>query len=140
MRLLLTAYCLLLSRGCQFFFQQLPLVKLGILTADAWQMLLPASIVTMLVAVFDVPRPRASAEHPTAKPVELIRRMLANSSREGEVVLDPFCGSGSTLVACELLGRRGYGMDIDPRYCDVAIDRWEAYTGSRARRIAGSSS
>ena len=84
--------------------------------------------------VIRVPRPKASAEHPTAKPVELIRRMLANSSNEGDAVLDPFCGSGSTLVAAEITGRRGYGMDVDPRYCDVAIHRLEHATGLEARK------
>ena len=68
------------------------------------------------------------------KPVELIRRCLANSSAEGDVVLDPFMGSGSTIMACEVTGRRGYGVEIDPRYCDVAVQRLEDLTGQRARR------
>jgi DNA modification methylase len=88
-------------------------------------------------SVIEVPRPRASPEHPTAKPVELIRRCLQNSSRRGDLVLDPFAGSGSTLVASELLGRRGYGVEIDPRYCDVAVARLEALTGKEARREPG---
>ncbi len=85
-------------------------------------------------SVIEVPRPKASADHPTTKPVELIRRLVANSSRSGQAVLDPFVGSGTTLVACELLGRRGFGMEIDPAYCDVALARLEAATGTRARR------
>jgi DNA modification methylase len=56
--------------------------------------------------VFEVPRPRVNADHPTAKPVALIEAMLTNSSKTGDVVLDPFLGSGSTLIACERLGRR----------------------------------
>jgi len=68
------------------------------------------------------------------KPVELVRRCLANSSVEGEVVLDPFCGSGSTLVAAELLGRRGYGIELDPAYCDVTIERLQELTGEAPRR------
>ena len=87
-------------------------------------------------SVIDVPRPVTSREHPTMKPVELIRRCLLNSSRETERVLDPFCGSGSTLIACELTGRRGYGTEIDPRYCDVVVRRFEDVTGKRAVREA----
>jgi len=91
-------------------------------------------------SVFEIRRPRASREHPTAKPVELIARCLANSSTEGDAVLDPFLGSGSTLLASERLGRRCFAAELDPRYCDVAIARWEAYTGSRARLVEGSPS
>ena len=85
-------------------------------------------------SVLEVPRPRASSTHPTMKPVELIRRCLKNSSKPGERVLDPFCGSGSTLVACEATGRRGYGMEIDPSYCDVVLARFKELTGEEARR------
>ena len=88
-------------------------------------------------SVLEVDRPAASPDHPTAKPVELIRRCLANSSRPGDAVLDPFAGSGSTLIAAEELGRRGYLVEIDPAYCDVVLDRWEAFTGERARRVRG---
>jgi len=83
--------------------------------------------------VLEVPRPSASREHPTMKPVELIRRCLANSSPPDGVVLDPFSGSGSTLVACELLGLKGRGVELDPRYCDVIIRRYEELTGQEAR-------
>jgi DNA modification methylase len=60
--------------------------------------------------------------------------MLRNSSRSGEIVLDPFLGSGSTLVAAEQLRRRCYGVDLDPRYVDVAVRRWEQLTGETAKR------
>jgi DNA modification methylase len=86
-------------------------------------------------SVLEVPRPSASREHPTAKPVELIRRCLENSSRRGDRVLDPFAGSGSTLVAACVLERWGYGMELDPRYCDVIVDRMERLTGHEATRI-----
>ncbi len=86
--------------------------------------------------VFEVPRPKASREHPTMKPPELVEIALRNSSRRREIVLDPFCGSGSTIVACERAGRRAYGIELDPRYCDVVIARYEALTGTRAERIA----
>lgn len=87
-------------------------------------------------SVIEVPRPASSREHPTMKPVELIRCCLANSSKEGDRVLDPFSGSGSTLIACELLGRRGCGMELDPSYCDVIVRRWEEITGREATREA----
>lgn len=84
--------------------------------------------------VFEVPRPKASREHPTAKPVELIAKLVTNSSTFGDAVLDPFLGSGSTLIACERLRRRSFGVEIDPAYADVAVARWERFTGRRARR------
>lgn len=83
-------------------------------------------------SVFEVPRPNASRDHPTAKPVRLIELMLRNSTRRGDVVIDPFAGSGSTLIACELLGRTFVGLELDPRYAQVIVDRWETYTGRRA--------
>jgi DNA modification methylase len=85
-------------------------------------------------SVLEVPRPAASREHPTMKPVELVRRLIANSSREGDVVLDPFAGSGSTLVAAHLSGRRCVSVELDPAYCDVIVDRFESLTGLTARR------
>jgi DNA modification methylase len=78
-------------------------------------------------SVFHVDRPARSAEHPTMKPVALIAAMLKNSSRRGDPVLDPFAGSGSTLIACESLGRRCLAVEIDPRYCDVIRRRHEEY-------------
>ncbi len=85
-------------------------------------------------SVMEVPRPASSAEHPTMKPVELIRRCLANSAPPDGVVLDPFAGSGSTLMACEMDGLQGRGMELDPRYCDVIIRRYEELTGQKAER------
>jgi len=85
-------------------------------------------------SVLEVPRPAASREHPTMKPVELVRRLIANSSREGDVVLDPFAGSGSTLVAAALSGRRCIAVELDPVYCDVIVARIERTTGVRATR------
>lgn len=81
-------------------------------------------------------RPSVSAEHPTMKPVKLIARLIRNSSKPGWTVLDPFGGSGSTLIACEQLGRRCLTMEIDPQYCDVIIARWERLTGLTAEREA----
>jgi len=74
------------------------------------------------------------ALHPTVKPLALISDILLDSTQRGDVVLDPFMGSGSTLIACEKLGRRARGMEIDPAYCDVIIRRWQRWTGLQARR------
>ena len=74
-------------------------------------------------SVFEIDRPTASDLHPTTKPVELIARMVANSSRPGELVYDPFCGSGSTLLAAHQLRRVGYGCEIDPGYVAVELER-----------------
>jgi DNA modification methylase len=73
--------------------------------------------------------------HLTEKPVELARRAIEYSSLPGEAVLDPFAGSGSTLVACEQTGRRAYLMEIDPLYCDVVVARFEAFAGTKADRV-----
>ena len=69
------------------------------------------------------------------KPIPLIARLIKNSSRSGESVLDPFGGSGSTLIACEQLGRKCFMMECDPHYADVIIDRWESLTGKTAELL-----
>jgi DNA modification methylase len=75
-------------------------------------------------SVFFHDRPARSAEHPTMKPVALIEAQLRNSSLRGDLVLDPFAGSGSTLIAAERLGRRCAAVELDPRYCDVIRRRY----------------
>jgi DNA modification methylase len=87
-------------------------------------------------SIFEIARPKASAEHPTMKPIELVGQMLKNSSKVGSIVLDLFGGSGSTLIACEKLDRRCFMMEIDEHYCDVIIKRWEQFTGKQAVFIA----
>lgn len=87
-------------------------------------------------SVLEVPCPKANRDHPTAKPVELISHLMANSSTFGDVVLDPFLGSGSTLIAAERLSRRAFGVEIDPTYVEIAIARWEAFTARRAKKEA----
>jgi DNA modification methylase len=66
------------------------------------------------------------------KPVALVARSIANSSRSGDLVLDPFLGSGTTLIAAEQLGRVCRGLELDPGYCDVIVARWEKFTGHTA--------
>lgn len=82
-------------------------------------------------------KPQVADLHPTMKPVKLLARLIENSSKEGDLVLDLFGGSGSTLIACEQLGRRCYTMELDPRFCDVIINRWESFTGRKAVRLNG---
>jgi len=83
-------------------------------------------------SVFEVPRPKASEEHPIMKPVELIEIMLLNSSPRDGLIYEPFVGSGSTIIAAERLNRRCYAMDIDEKYATVCLNRWEAETGQTA--------
>ena len=80
--------------------------------------------------VWEIPRPKRSTEHPTMKPVELCARAIAASSTT--TVVDPFGGSGSTLMAAEQLGRRCFTMELDPAYCEVIRIRWENATGREA--------
>jgi DNA modification methylase len=87
-------------------------------------------------SVFEFPRPKRSESHPTMKPVELIRRHIANSSDPGQSVLDQFAGSGSTLIAAEQTGRNAFLMEIDPLYADVIVQRWQAFSGRKAERVA----
>jgi len=77
-------------------------------------------------------KPVANRLHPTMKPVELVERALVNSSKAGDVVVDLFGGSGTTLIACERRGRATRLMEVDPRYADVICRRYQEYTGKRA--------
>jgi len=83
-------------------------------------------------SVLEYPRPKKSDEHPTMKPVELVAYLAANNTRKGQAIIDTFLGSGTTLIAAEQLGRRCYGMEISPQYCDVIVKRWETLTGKKA--------
>jgi DNA modification methylase len=84
--------------------------------------------------VWRIARPSDSPLHPTMKPLELIERAIENSSKPGDIVLDLFLGSGSTLVAAERTGRVCYGMELDPHYAQVAVLRWEAFTEEKAEK------
>jgi site-specific DNA-methyltransferase (adenine-specific) len=87
------------------------------------------------VTVWDVSRDNKNEHHPTQKPTELARRAIGN--HEVDMVLDLFGGSGSTLIACEKTKRKCRVMELDPKYCDVIIKRWEDYTGKKAELIDG---
>ena len=83
-------------------------------------------------SIWDFPKPRANRIHPTMKPVELVANAILDGTEPGMTVLDPFGGSGTTLIACEQTGRCCRMMELDPKYCDVIIRRWEALTGEKA--------
>ena len=82
--------------------------------------------------VWEVDKPVRNADHPTMKPIALVSKALQNSSKRGDLVLDLFGGSGSTLIAAEKTGRTAYLMELDPKYCDVIVKRWEQLTGQTA--------
>jgi DNA modification methylase len=71
-------------------------------------------------------------DHPTQKPIDLMRRPILNHLRRGELVYDPFLGSGTTLAAAELTQRVCYGLELDPKYADVIVQRWQQLTGKQA--------
>src|ERR1017187_3723426 len=71
--------------------------------------------------------------HPTMKPVELVERALRNSSKTRDTILDPFGGSGTTLIACQKTGRQARLIELEPKYCDVIIRRWQEFTGQEAK-------
>jgi DNA modification methylase len=82
--------------------------------------------------LWEIDRPSRSELHPTMKPIELVQKSIVNSSKPGNIVLDSFGGSGSTLIACEQTNRRCRMVELDPQYCDVIIARWEKFTGKIA--------
>lgn len=88
-----------------------------------------------LDTVWEFDRPKASRQHPTMKPVALVERSLLASSKRGALVGDMFLGSGTTIIAAETSRRRCYGMELDPRYAQVAIERWQDFTGQEARLV-----
>jgi DNA modification methylase len=85
--------------------------------------------------LWEVDRPSKSELHPTMKPIELVQRSIVNSCKPGEVVLDAFGGSGSTLIACEQTNRKCRMVELDPKYCDVILARWEKFTGKTAELV-----
>ena len=85
--------------------------------------------------VLEFDRPKRNAEHPTMKPIPLFSYLMKNSTKPGEIVLDLFAGSGTTLICAEQLGRRCFTMELDPHYCDVVLARWEVLTGQTAVKV-----
>jgi DNA modification methylase len=85
--------------------------------------------------VWTIRRPAESELHPTMKPLALVERAIENSSQPGDVILDLFLGSGSTLIAAERTGRVCYGLELDPHYCHIVVSRWESFTGLKAEKV-----
>lgn len=86
--------------------------------------------------VWEVAKPSHNKQHPTMKPIELCERAINHSSALGDIVLDSFGGSGSTLMACEQLKRKCYTMELDPHYCSVIIERWQQFTNKKAIKLS----
>jgi DNA modification methylase len=82
--------------------------------------------------VWNYNKPQKNDLHPTMKPVELVERAIRNSSKTDDIIFEPFGGSGSTLIACERSGRSARVIELDPKYCDVIVRRWQAFTGKDA--------
>lgn len=82
--------------------------------------------------ILEFDRPKQSTLHPTMKPIDLIAKLIKNSSRENDIILDLFGGSGSTIIAAEQLNRCCYTMELDPKYCDIIVKRWETLTNKEA--------
>jgi DNA modification methylase len=87
------------------------------------------------VTLWEYDRAPSNDFHPTQKPVALADRAIANSTERGQIVLDGFCGGGTTIIACEQLDRRGFGLELELSYCQVIIDRWEAFVGQKAQKV-----
>ena len=88
--------------------------------------------------VLNFDKPHKNKEHPTMKPVDLFQYQITNSSKTGDIVLDTFGGSGTTLIAAERIQRQARLVELDPKYCDVIVKRWEDFTGNKAKRISSS--
>lgn len=82
-------------------------------------------------------KPLKNSDHPTMKPIKLLSRLIKNSTKQNQLVIDLFGGSGSTLVTCEQLNRKCYMMEYDPKYADVIVKRWEDLTGQKAVKVDG---
>jgi len=85
------------------------------------------------LSVWSITKINGKTGHPTEKPVAVPEHAIIHSSKNGDIVLDLFGGSGSTLIACEKTGRKARLMELDPKYCDVIVKRWEDFTGKKAR-------
>ena len=84
-------------------------------------------------SVWECNRPVNSKLHPTMKPIELIEKAVVNSSKSDDIIYEPFAGSGSTLIAAQKNNRKCYAIELDPKYCDVILQRWEDFTGDKAK-------
>jgi len=88
-------------------------------------------------SIWPINKPRASPDHPTMKPVALYANAYLNNSDQGDCVFDPYCGSGTAFAAAEQVGRKCRGIEVEPKYCDVTLQRWQSLTGKQAIREDG---
>ena len=85
--------------------------------------------------MWDIDKPmKSETGHSTQKPVECMKRPIENNSSPGQAIYEPFSGSGTTIIAGEMTGRYVYAMELSPAYCDVAVNRWQDFTGKKAKR------
>lgn len=112
-------------------------VSIDRLKADEAKRYLKLALEQLKTTVIRIDRPSRSELHPTMKPVALVQRQIEASSREVDLVFDPFAGSGTTLIAAEKTNRRARLLELDPKYADVIIERWQAFTGKTAQHISG---
>lgn len=87
--------------------------------------------------VLEYDKPNVNSIHPKMKPIKLFDYQIQNNTKSNDIVLDSFSGSGTTIMACEQNGRIAYGMELDERYCDVIVKRWEEFTGEKAKLLKG---
>ena len=87
--------------------------------------------------VIDYPKPKKNTIHPTMKPVGLLEKLISNSSYKHDLILEPFGGSGSTMIACEKLNRKCYSIELDEAYAEASIERWQNFTGQIAKNLDG---
>ena len=119
-------------------FEQLPDGRWSIRVGDRVLLLAgDVKVEEVVPSVIEEKKPKRNDVHPTMKPVALIERMLKHSARPGDIVLDPFGGSGSTLIAADRLGMAARLVEFDPRYADVIVKRWETYSGRKASLQGG---
>jgi len=85
--------------------------------------------------IWDIPHKASDTNHGAQKPVECMKRPIENNSSPGQAVYDPFVGSGTTIIAAEMTGRACHALEINPTYCDVTIERWQNFTGEKAKRV-----
>ena len=117
-------------------------LQLGATWEDRWKKIesyTKQQLLTMIIELLELPRtvihhdkPKKNDLHPTMKPVEMLVDMVYNSTQMGDLIVDGFVGSGSTIIAAQKTGRKCYGMELDPKYVDVAVKRWEDFTGKKA--------
>ena len=117
-------------------------LQLGATWEDRWKKIesyTKQQLLTMIIQLLELPRtvihhdkPKKNDLHPTMKPVEMLVDMVYNSTQMGDLIVDGFVGSGSTIIAAQKTGRKCYGMELDPKYVDVAVKRWEDFTGKKA--------